>query len=402
MFGRTVSSLVLLLFVLGGCETEKSRPFSDVALSGDLPGTPDPGPDAEVPPPPFAAPQGVAVVGGYAVVANAAFRFDDGGLVFDEGFVTVVRLSDFKVVNRIPTTRKNPQVVAAPGSQVVVLCSGETTWDQDAGVVRPVSEGSIEVLDLAKIETATAPTRIIPLPLSGSQSLIGYPSSLAVTPDGKYGYLGSGTTAAVFKVDLQAGQVVRGTDNPIALGDLSIQDTLTVENGPPGILFVGSFNRDLVFVLDTGSDTLASAPFQQVDAGKTADMDGVLDLAYRSQGAPDLFVLLGLANAVQAMTTVQGQPSVQTIMTTGLYPNRIALWDGRLLVLNSGSNNVTAVDIATRQDLGAVAVFPAGTNPYDMAVAEQGGRTMLYVTGLVSNTLYEVDLQTKTLTRQVP
>ncbi len=401
MFRRLVG--VLIVLVLAGCETEKSQPFPDSGLAGgDVPGASDVSPDAVASPPTFAAPEGVAVVGGYAFVANAAYRFGDNGTVFDEGFVTVVRLNDFQVVNRIPTTAKNPQVVVASGGQVVVLCSGETTWDQTAGVIRPVSDGAVEVLEVSSAATATAPTRVIPLPVAGSGSLIGYPSSLVVTPDGRVAYAGSGTTAAVFKVDLQTGQVLRGSDNPITLGDLAVQDSLTVENGPPDILFVGSFNRDLVFALDTGSDAPAAAPFQQMDAGKTADMDGVLDLAYRSQGTPDLFVLLGLANAVQSVTTVQGQASVKTLATTGLYPNRIALWGGTLLILNSGDNNVTAVDIATRQDLGAVAVFPAGANPYDMAVAEWGGRTMLYVTGLVSNTLYEVDLQAKTVTRQVP
>ncbi len=396
-------AVVLWLGPLAGCEVEKSRPFSDSGPSGgDVPGTPDAVSDAVSPPPAFAAPEGVAVAGGYAFVANAAFRFGDSGLVFDEGFVTVVRLNDFQVVNRIPTTAKNPQAVVASGGQVVVLCSGATIWDQATGVVSPASDGAIEILDVAEAPTATAATRVIPLPIAGPGSLVGYPSSLAVTPDGRVAYAGSGTAAAVFKVDLQTGQVLRGSDDPISLGDLAVQDSLTVENGPPGVLLVGSFNRDLVFALDTGSDTPAAAPFQQIDAGKTADMDGVLDLAYRSQGTPDLFALLGIANAVQSATTLQGQASVQTLATTGVYPNRIALWAGQLLILNSGDNNVTAVDIATRQDLGAVAVFPAGANPYDMAVAEWGGRTMLYVTGLASNTLYEVDLQAKTVTRQVP
>lgn len=417
MSRRLAGVLVAWVLVVAGCETERSRPFSDAGPSGgDAPGTPDAVfdtvsdtvsdavSDTVSPPPAFAAPEGVAVAGGYAFVANAAYRFDDNGaIVFDDGFVTVVRLNDFRVANRIPTAAKNPQVVVASGGRVVVLCSGESTWDPAAGVIRPVSDGAIEVLDVAGAETATAATHVIPLPIAGSGSLVGYPSSLAVTPDGRYAYAGSGTTAAVFKVDLQAGQVLRGSDNPISsLGDLSVQDTLAVENGPPGVLFAGSFNRDLVFALDTGSDAPAAAPFQQIDAGTTADMDGVLDLAYRPQGTPDLFVLLGMANAVQSATTLQGQASVQTLATTGLYPNRIALWGGTLLVLNSGDNNVTAVDIATHQDLGAVAVFPTGANPYDMAVAEWGGRPMLYVTGLVSNALYEVDLQEKRVTRQVP
>lgn len=398
-----------------GCEGERRPPHGGTGpvhdpanpsgpgrdLTSEVPEGPDAGWDGTLPHTPFAAPEGVAVARDHVIVANSAYRFSDGGIVFDEGFVTVVRLSDFQVVNRLRMPARNPQVVLAQEQGVLVLCSGETTWDHSTGVVRPVSDGALVVLDPLTLETAAPPTLVIPLPRAGSGSLVGYPSSMAITSDGRYVYVGSGTSPAVFKVDLLVGEVLRGPLDPIAFGDLTVQDTLTVEKGPAGTLFVGSFNRDLVFALDTDSDTLATVPFQQVNVGKTGDMDGVLDLVYRVGGAPDLFVLLGTASTVQAMTTSQGAASLRTLTKTGLYPNRIALWGDTLLILNSGENNVTAFDIPTRKDLGAVAVFPEGTNPYDMAITMRDGRPMLLVTGLLANTLYEVDLQAKKVTRHV-
>ena len=412
---------VAVAAALAACSTEKSAPFApdgdavgqpdavsgaDAILAEDVSAPPEGvAEDVSAPPTPaaFAQPEGVAVVGDYAFVANANYRFDGASIVFDPGFVTVVRLSDFQVVRQIPTAHKNPQVVVGLEDRALVLCSGETVWDNDAGVIRPVSDGSVEVIPVNEAETASAPALVIPLPAGPAGTLIGYPSSLAVTPDKRFAYAGSGTTAVLFKIDLSSNQVVRGAGNPISLGDPTVQDTLAVEAGPPGLLFAGSFNRDLVFALDTSSDAPASAPFQQVDAGKTQDMDGVLDLAYRAGGTPDLFVLLGLANAVQSLTTVQGAASLQTLGSTGLYPNRIAVWDaeGVVLVLNSGDNNLRALKIATGQSLDIVAFAP-NTNPYDMALARRSDKDMLYVTGLLSNALYEVDLAAQKVVRQVP
>jgi len=207
----------------------------------------------------------------------------------------------------------------------------------------------------------------------------------------------------VFKLDLQARKVLRGTDDPIGFGDLTTTDGMVLETGPSGVLFVASFNNDKVYALDTGTDLLAAAPFQSVDVGKTAQMEGPVDLLYRAGATPDLFALLTMSNAIAAITTAAGAAGVQNdFATTGVYGNRLALWGDTLLIVNSGDNNVTGVKLATPpQDLGPLAVLPQNTNPYDVAVGQEGGKTVGYVTGLMSNSLFVVDLAQKQVLAEI-
>jgi len=348
----------------------------------------------------FSAPAGVVVAGDYAFVTNTAFDGSDNS--FGPGFVTVVRLSDFTVVNKISTSHRNPQAIASVGDKVFVLCSGTTTWDQQTGVVSPSSDASIEVIDVESAPTALEPQTVISLPRSTEFPLLGYPSTLAVVDNGSIAYAGCGTTAAVFKFDLEGKDVLRGTDNPINLGDLATQDSITVVAGPPGVLYAGSYNRDRVYAIDTASDIQASAPFSFIDVGKDAsNMDGVLHMVHRYGKTPDLLVLLNLASTVQGVTTAKGQAGVETLATTGSVPNRIAAFEDTLYIVNSGENNVTAFDIPTREPLDNAAVFDTDTNPYDMTVTEVDGDVRMYVTGNISNSLFEANPKDSTVLREV-
>lgn len=338
----------------------------------------------------FHGPEGLVANGGFVFVANTAFDGTDNS--FGSGFVTVVRQTDFAVVNKIVTSHRNPQTLTVHDGKVYVLCSGTSVYDGEKKLVTPTSDGSLEVIDVATAATAFAPQTVIPIPRSTDHPLVGYPSSLAITADGKLAYAGSGTTAALFKMDLEDSKVLRGSDDPIVLGDIESTDSMAVAAGPDGVIFAGSFNRDQVFAVDTATDLKATDPFGVVDAGTTANMDGVLHMVYRDSGIPDLFVLLGLASTAMAVTTAQGQAGVETLLTpTGLYPNRLAVHGDTLYVVNSGDNNVTAVTISSGVDLGKVAIFALDTNPFDLTIADNDGSTVLYVTGFSSNALYEVD-----------
>lgn len=405
-----ILGLVLWTFA---CSSEQSQRGGDEGVGGpdffSLDALPhDEGPEAaqtfdakeEVggePGPNFASPEGLALTKDYVFVANTNFSYEGDKIVYGEGFVTVVDRAKFAVVNRVKTYGKNPQVVAVRGGKLYVLCSGETTFDAEKGQVLPVGESTLEALDLAMVASAPKFEKVWKVSPPPPGSLVGYPSSLAFSPDGKYAYASSGTTAAIFKFDLTTSEVIRGSDNPIEVGDLTKPDTLTLKEGPQNILFLGSFNRDKVFAFDTSRDALAQWPFGELDVGKTKDIDGVLDLAYREGGTPDLFILLGLAKTVMAATTQIGQPSVKELGITGDWPNRIALWKGVLLVLNSGSNNITGFSVETGKDLGVLVVLPKNTNPYDMVVDGD----LLYVTGLLSNDLTEIDLSARKVLRRV-
>ncbi|NOZ00667.1 MAG: hypothetical protein GXP54_02100, partial [Deltaproteobacteria bacterium] len=116
-------------------------------------------------------------------------------------------------------------------------------------------------------------------------------------------------------------------------------------------------------------------------------------------GSPDLFVLLGLASTVMGVTTTIGLPV--PLVNTGSNPNQIAVSGGVLYILNSGDNNVTAMDVSTTKYLGVAVNFDPGVNPYDFAFADLDGATVMYVTGFLSNTLYEVDPATGKILRKV-
>ncbi len=378
--------VVVLLLAPAGCDR---LPESELSGDFDVPVS-DPGGD--VTGASFATPQGVAVSQGLAFVANPDVGYSGQTLVFGPGFVTVVRLADGSIVERVPVAARNPQVVAAAGDRVVVLCSGATAFD--GTTVRPAGDGSVVVLDAVRA-AAGQPSlvREIPVPASLEHPLVGYPSSLALSADGSRAWLGSGTAPALFLVDLDAGTVLRGAANPVALGNLDAQDTIVVRPGPVGSLLVGRFETNEVAVLD--ASTGASSPAYPVPfpIGAGSGAAGVQDLALRSGGTPDAWVLLGLASSISSIDTALGPAGVRNgFATTGLYPNRMILDGDRLLVVNSGDNNVTAYDAGTGDSLGRVAVFPPGTNPYDIAVYKDGDRTMAAITGQQSGSLFLVDL----------
>jgi DNA-binding beta-propeller fold protein YncE len=226
---------------------------------------------------------------------------------------------------------------------------------------------------------------------------------VALSADGSRAWIGSGTAPALFLVDLAAGTVLRGADDPVALGSLDVQDTVVVRAGPAGALLVGRFETDEVVVRDAATGEASPSHPDPVAVGPTAAPDGVQDIAYRPGRSPDVFVLLGLASSVASLDLGMGPASVRTrFATTGTYPNRLVFSGNRLLVVNSGDNNVEALDPDTGASLGKVARnLPAGTNPYDLAVWQDGTRTYAAITGQQSDALYVVDLDTGATVREV-
>jgi hypothetical protein len=404
MFKTTLLALIPLLLVLSCTEVSKNQgadawSFADTMFldSGQEDTMSRDSGQKELPN--FAGPQGVAATEDFVFVANPNWSFDENQkIVYGQGFVTVVDRSNFAVVNKIPTNAKNPQIVKVHKDRVYVLCSGATYWDTKTNMVVPDSPSSIESFSISSATTATTTTVHATLPLSQSTPLVGYPSSLVIL-DNDIAYASSGTTAVVFKFDLKSNMVLRGTENPIVLGDIKQQDSLVLEKGPNNILFIGSFNRDIVIAFDMSTDTNADLPFSQIDVSKTPNIDGVQDLAYYPSGQKDLFVLLGLASTVQALNTTMGQPSVETFVTTGQAPNKMKIVNNTLLVINSLDNNITGYSVGTRKQVAQVA-FATQTNPFDMAILQTQGKTYLYVTGNMAQALYEVELESETITRQ--
>ena len=121
-------------------------------------------------------------------------------------------------------------------------------------------------------------------------------------------------------------------------------------------------------------------------------MNGIVSMVYRDQGQPNLYVLLSLANRVSAITLGGAKPQItDRFITTGSLPNALALDTDRLLVLNSGDNSIVGFDLETGNQVPFMATLPPSSNPYGMAL---GGGTLdrrLYVTGLMSNSVFVFD-----------
>lgn len=395
MRARAMSWPILLTaLALAACD---ALPAPEVPVSLDLP-SPDTGDAAEAGH--FAGPQGVAVAGGLAFVANANPGYAGQTLVYGPASVTVVRLSDGEVLRVLPLEARNAGAVAAAGNRVVVACSGPTAFDGQ--VVRPAGDGAVVVLDAATVVATGRPERVIPLPRSAAHPLVGYPSSLALFDGGRTAWLGSGTAPALFRVDLDTGAVLRGADDPVALGDLDAQDTVVVRAGPRDTMLAGRFEADEVQVLDPATGLPSAVLPGPFPVGSAGQPDGVLDLAVRPGGTPDVYVLLGLASKVAALDTVQGPAATRhTFARTGTFPNRLVLDGDRLLVVNSGDNNVTALDAVTGASLGRVVKFAAGTNPYDLALWDDGADHYAAVTGQKADVLLLVDRVAGTVVREV-
>ncbi len=384
-----------LALALTGCES-----LPDAGTSGEPDGLVQDSGD-ELPSGSFAGPQGVAVARGLAFVANPNYRYSGQSLVYGKGFVTIVRLADGTVIDRVPTGARNPQAVVASGDRVVVLCSGATFFD--GSVVLPQGDGSVLVLDAAEADAGRPSlVREIPLPRSLVHPMVGYPSSITLVLGASRAWLGSGTSPVLFLVDLDGGQVLRGADDPVVLGDTGVQDTIVVRSGAEQILMVGRFESDEVLLLDAVTGAPVQSHLQPFGVGSPGQMDGVLDIVERPGGSPDIFALLGLASSVAAIDSTRGLAGVHNgFAGTWLSPNRIVLDRDRLLVVNSGDNNITAIDATAGTSLGKVAILPVGTNPYDIALFVEGSRRLAVITGQKSQSLYVVDLDDGVVVREV-
>lgn len=384
-FGGRLWSLVLLAFM--ACEPMPTG-SDDVYVPDTSAGLPESA---------FSAPEGLVVVRDFLVVANTNYGYAGRSIAFGQGFITVIDRVTRQVVNRIPMPAKNPQIVAtgpgpdgaSPDSYVWVLCSGETTFDGQNLV--PASDGALVGIATERLETAENPDVEISIKKSAEYPLVGYPSSLTVFGDSAW--MGSGTTSAVFMADLKAGLLERGPANPIVLGDLDVQDTMVLAAGSLHGLFVGSFNRDRVFVVDT--QTQKSLEDLSFEVGNPGSMDGILSIV-SSPNTPDtILILLGLSNLVAEVDLGSGAPEIDNRhAVTGSLPNGLLADAGRILVVNSGDNNVTAFDQVSGDGSGFLATCPTSSNPYAMAVASVGQRRELYVTCLMSSAVMIFDADT--------
>lgn len=253
------------------------------------------------------------------------------------------------------------------------------------------------------------------------------PSSVAVSPDGRYAYTANRDARVVTVLDTAANRVI---------------GTIPIAAGPPQLLSFAPGGRTLyvsvfddrqpihaIDVVDTRSNTVvATIPQSARPSRLTVTPDGT-QLYVPHQDIASISVINTATNAVvgqipaapnprsvvfsadgeRAFTTSHDSNLVSVIETRNLEvettipvansPYSIAVNPHRPLaaVVNDGANSVSMIDIAGQQ---VMATIPVGTNPQDLAWSPDG--RFAYVVNQGSNTVSVIDSETNQVTATVP
>jgi len=256
----------------------------------------------------FEDPSGVAISNGKVYVTNSNLDsfFEPQG----NGFITVINAETNQVVRRIDTTGQGTGSITATNGRLYVVNGGDPDFDSATGefFCDPGSIQSIDVID-SQIDNVVDS---IPIPISNQNPFACNPNRLEPTLDGRFGYLGSGLTGVLFKVDLQNNTLIRGADNPIVITSTDGLDaTFDVEIRDDGLAFIALFNSDRIAVMDTSDDSVNPFPFiAPLPAGLRADnpdsefFDGIQDIAIREDGGfPDVFFITGISEQLGSIDT---------------------------------------------------------------------------------------------------
>ena len=339
----------------------------------------------------FHSPQGIAASDKYVLVANSALYMEGPLARWGAGFVTIIDRRTRTVVSKIPTSAPNTQTVLVRGDKAYVVNSGGTKYT--GGMVTPASDGSVDIIDLS----STPPTEVdrsIPLPLGNKDPRIGSFGDLLPDPSGKIAFLGSGTRGDLFKVDLVAGKVLRGADNPIALFPTKADYnglTKLFPWGSDGIAVINLNSEELCLSRDWAGD-LAKRTCHSIKVQKN-QLAGPVDLAWDVDGSA--LVLATLANALYRVD-VSATPFKVTgkCTSTGLSPNRIQLRGEYGYIINSLTANLQRMEPKTCASKNPFVVFPTGSNPYDMVITAEQEGDLAWVTLFKHHAVALINLKT--------
>lgn len=112
----------------------------------------------------------------------------------------------------------------------------------------------------------------------------------------------------------------------------------------------------------------------------------------QSQVGKRAYVVNGTSETLSIIDLATGMVENDAIVL-GDSPGALALWDNRLYLVNSASNNIQVIDPETKTTTATIELG-ADNNPYGLAIAGSG---IAYVSNFVSNTVFIVDLNGATV-----
>ena len=295
---------------------------------------------------PKPAPTGIAAAGAFVVALDSGAVY---GLetTYRPGSIAVIDPATLAIVNRIPTTGKDPVYAVATSTELFVVGPGPLQ-----GADHEIAEdGALDVFPVAGLATATGPAWSVRFKGGGKPALIG--RSL---------FLGSAKTGEVFEVDLDA----RALTHTIGVCPDNELNTTAVAAHPAGLVVV-CFNSDTLHVLDPSTRLVAAGPIDlKQDPG--GDLQGPIDLAVCDDVTfPDIVIAMSIAPLVAAVDSRTWTVSPRWFVG-GTVNNRVTCGPSRVDLTSSLDNAVHVLDRASGAEVDTFEFSP-GCAPWESALA---------------------------------
>jgi hypothetical protein len=264
---------------------------------------------------PFEEPVGVAVTNGRVYVTNN--NLDENFNPMGNGFISVLNATNSQFITTIPASGVNTTSMAVIGNTIYAMNNGAVLFDPET------NEFTCDFDFPPSIDLINSQTNVlfdnIAIPLSFENPTVCLPNPLVSTPDGRFGYTGLGLVGALLKIDLQTGDVVNGTDDPIVITDLDSLNLTADIAIRDDLLFTTLFLADQIAVIDTDTDEVNPFPYiapfpagiRAFDPGSNF-FDGVQSLAIRpgepgvNFSGPDIFFITGISEQLGSVDSTLG------------------------------------------------------------------------------------------------
>jgi len=186
-----------------------------------------------------------------------------------------------------------------------------------------------------------------------------------------------------------------GRTNPIVRPETDANETLALALHPDGSIAVFSFSRNRAALLD--AVTLEPAEdVQEAPLSDSGELEGPISAVFvPGTEPPEAAVVLTLSNFLARWIPGEENSVDPRWRSIGLSGNEILATEGHLYVVESGANTIALFPLP-EGDVQRI-VFDVGADPYNMAVAPDGSTA--YVTTLLENKLWEIDLDAGEKTR---